>query len=117
MKQIIAASRAGHHAGIPSYCTAHLETLRAIFRCYRNNDKPILIEATCNQVNQDGGYTGMKPADFREFVFALAREADIDTCRIILGGDHLGPSPWKTRAFLCRSGSHENSSRCQHGLR
>ena len=96
MKQIIAASRAGHHAGIPSYCTAHPETLRAIFRCYQISTKPILIEATCNQVNQDGGYTGMKPADFREFVFALAREADVDTSRIILGGDHLGPNPWKS---------------------
>jgi D-tagatose-bisphosphate aldolase class II non-catalytic subunit len=95
MKQIIAASRAGHHAGIPSYCTAHPETLRTIFRCYHNNDKPILIEATCNQVNQDRGYTGMKPAEFREFVFALAREANVDTSRIILGGDHLGPNPWK----------------------
>jgi D-tagatose-bisphosphate aldolase class II non-catalytic subunit len=95
MKQIIAASRAGRHAGIPSYCTAHPETLRAIFRCYQNNTRPILIEATCNQVNQDGGYTGMKPADFREFVFALAREADVDSSRIILGGDHLGPNPWK----------------------
>jgi D-tagatose-bisphosphate aldolase class II non-catalytic subunit len=96
MKQIIAASRAGHHAGIPSYCTAHPETLRAIFRYYQANTKPILIEATCNQVNQDGGYTGMKPADFREFVFALAREADVDTSRIVLGGDHLGPNPWKS---------------------
>jgi tagatose-1,6-bisphosphate aldolase non-catalytic subunit AgaZ/GatZ len=26
-----------------------------------------LIEATSNQVNQDGGYTGMVPADFRRF--------------------------------------------------
>ena len=95
MKQIIAVSRAGHHAGIPSYCTAHPETLRAIFRYYQNNDKPILIEATCNQVNQDGGYTGMKPADFREFVFTLARKANVETTRIILGGDHLGPNPWK----------------------
>lgn len=98
MKQIIAAARAGRHTGIPSYCTAHPETLRAIFRCHQNNDKPILIEATCNQVNQDGGYTGMTPADFREFVFALARDAQINTSRIILGGDHLGPNPWKNRS-------------------
>ncbi len=95
MKQIIAASRAGHHAGIPSYCTAHPETLQAIFRCYRSNSLPILIEATCNQVNQEGGYTGMKPAGFREFVFALAHNAGVETGRIILGGDHLGPNPWK----------------------
>ena len=95
LQQIIAASRAGQHAGIPSYCTAHPQTLRAIFRAYLGSSDPILIEATCNQVNQDGGYTGMTPADFRAFVHGLAQEAGIDTGRIILGGDHLGPNPWK----------------------
>ncbi len=112
MKQIIAASRAGHHAGIPSYCTAHPETLRAIFRCYRNNDKPVLIEATCNQVNQDGGYTGMKPADFREFVFTLAREANVETSRIILGGDHLGPNPWKNLSAMEAMAKAGELTRC-----
>ena len=35
-----------------------------------------MFEATCNQVNQDGGYTGMTPADFVRFV---ARDAiDLD---------------------------------------
>lgn len=29
---------------------------------------PLLIKATSNQVNQFGGYTGIRPADFREFV-------------------------------------------------
>jgi D-tagatose-bisphosphate aldolase class II non-catalytic subunit len=95
LRQIIASSRAGQHAGIPSFCTAHPETLRAIFRAYRGTSDAILIEATCNQVNQDGGYTGMKPADFRLSVHNLAREAKIETDRIILGGDHLGPNPWK----------------------
>ena len=28
----------------------------------------MLIEATCDQVNHEGGYTGMTPADFRRFV-------------------------------------------------
>ena len=37
----------------------------------------------------------MTPADFRRFVEALADEAGIDRARIILGGDHLGPNPWK----------------------
>jgi D-tagatose-bisphosphate aldolase class II non-catalytic subunit len=95
LEQIIAASRAGKHAGIPSYCTAHPETLRAIFRAYADSSGPILIEATCNQVNQDGGYTGMTPMHFRRFVHDLAHEVEIDTGRIILGGDHLGPNPWK----------------------
>ena len=96
LRRIIAASRAGRHAGIPSFCTAHPETLRAILRAYGGASGPILIEATCNQVNQDGGYTGMNPADFRAFIHGLASEAKIDTNRIILGGDHLGPNPWKS---------------------
>ena len=107
LQDIIAANRAGDHAGIPSYCTAHRETLRAILRFYRDNESPILIEATCNQVNQDGGYTGMTPSGFRDFVHALAAEAGIDRARIVLGGDHLGPNPWKAlsaRDAMARAG-------------
>jgi D-tagatose-bisphosphate aldolase class II non-catalytic subunit len=93
--EIVRANRAGTHIGIPSYCTAHPETLRAIFRAYRGNDLPVLVEATCNQVNQHGGYTGMNPAGFRDFVMALAAGEGLDPARIILGGDHLGPNPWR----------------------
>ncbi|MBB5751639.1 class II D-tagatose-bisphosphate aldolase non-catalytic subunit [Prosthecomicrobium pneumaticum] len=96
LKAIVAANRAGSRIGIPSYCTAHPETLRAIFAAYRDDDAPILVEATCNQVNQFGGYTGMTPAGFRAFVERLATEEGVDPARLILGGDHLGPNPWKS---------------------
>lgn len=56
---------------------------------------PALIEATSNQVNQDGGYTGMQPEDFVAFVEALAREVGLRRDQLILGGDHLGPNPWR----------------------
>jgi D-tagatose-1,6-bisphosphate aldolase subunit GatZ/KbaZ len=92
---LIAANRAGERRGIASWCTAHPETLSAILAAHRASDEPILIEATCNQVNQDGGYTGMTPSAFRGFVEGLAREAGVDPGRLILGGDHLGPNPWK----------------------
>ena len=55
----------------------------------------MLIEATCNQVNQEGGYTGMTPADFRGFVEGIAARVGFAPDRLILGGDHLGPNPWK----------------------
>ena len=51
----------------------------------------LLIEATANQVDQYGGYTGMKPADFMKFIQRLAGEEGIPMSQIILGGDHLGP--------------------------
>ncbi len=54
----------------------------------------MLIEATCNQVNHEGGYTGMTPADFRRFVLGIAAAEGFDPAGLILGGDHLGPNPW-----------------------
>lgn len=56
---------------------------------------PLLIEATCNQVNQFGGYTGMRPGDFRALVHNVANRAGFPKNRILLGGDHLGPYPWQ----------------------
>jgi D-tagatose-1,6-bisphosphate aldolase subunit GatZ/KbaZ len=55
----------------------------------------VLLEATSNQVNQAGGYTGMTPAMFRDYVYSIAGELDFDPKRLILGGDHLGPNPWQ----------------------
>lgn len=95
LRDIVSRNRAGEHIGIASWCTANADALRAILRARRGDDAPILIEATCNQVNQHGGYTGMNPAGFRDFIFGLAGEMSIDADRIVLGGDHLGPNPWK----------------------
>ncbi len=95
LQAIIAANRAGERRGIASWCTAHPDTLRAILRAHAGRQDRVLIEATCNQVNQHGGYTGMTPAAFRTFVESLAAETGFDTRRLILGGDHLGPNPWK----------------------
>ncbi len=95
LRAIAARNRAGEACGIAAWCTAHPQTLRAVLRAHHGSDDPILIEATCNQVNQDGGYTGMNPAGFRAFIETLAPEAGIDMRRVILGGDHLGPNPWK----------------------
>ena len=89
------AFRAGRSAGITSVCSAHPVVIEAGLRHGLAVGQPVLIEATCNQVNQDGGYTGMTPADFRDFVLSIAGRVGYPTDRIILGGDHLGPNPWK----------------------
>lgn len=83
--------RQDRRAGLPSVCSAHPFVLEAVLE----GDGPVLIEATCNQVNQEGGYTGMTPADFRRFMEAIARGNGVPMDRIMLGGDHLGPNPWK----------------------
>jgi D-tagatose-1,6-bisphosphate aldolase subunit GatZ/KbaZ len=59
------------------------------------DDTYLLLEATCNQVNQAGGYTGMTPAMFRDYAYGIAVQLGFDVKRLILGGDHLGPNPWQ----------------------
>ncbi len=59
------------------------------------SDGLVLIEATCNQVNPYGGYTGMTPADFADYIAGIARRVNLPNKRILLGGDHLGPFPWQ----------------------
>jgi len=49
-------------------------------------------------VNQEGGYTGLTPAKFRDYVHSIAQGMDFPVERLILGGDHLGPNPWRTQS-------------------
>jgi len=92
---ILAAQKLGEPRGIPSICSAHLFVLKAVFRHGLAHNNPILVEATCNQVNQFGGYTGMTPADFVTYVHGIAAQANYPLDRLILGGDHLGPNVWQ----------------------
>ena len=89
-------SRQGGPKGIPSICSAHPFVIEAAIQHALDVGSPLLIEATCNQVNQDGGYTGMTPADFRRFVEEIAARHGYPLENLILGGDHLGPNPWKS---------------------
>jgi D-tagatose-1,6-bisphosphate aldolase subunit GatZ/KbaZ len=86
---------AGEVVGVTSVCSAHPLVIEAALRDGQVRSADVLIEATCNQVNQDGGYTGMTPAVFRAFVETIACNVGFDPSRLILGGDHLGPNPWK----------------------
>jgi len=95
LRAILADNRAGRPRGIPSICSAHPMVLEACIDQALADGAPLLMEATCNQVNQDGGYTGMRAADFRSFVTALATARGLSVDRLILGGDHLGPNPWR----------------------
>ena len=87
--------RAGIRCGIPSYCTANELALEIALRRAKMLNKPVLIEATANQVNQFGGYTGMMPKDFYQMVLKMAQAIDLPESMIILAGDHLGPLTWQ----------------------
>lgn len=90
------ARKNGSPYGITSICSAHpLVIQTAIRRAVADKETTLLIEATCNQVNQFGGYTGMTPDLFIAFVREIAGKEGLDPRRIIFGGDHLGPNPWR----------------------
>jgi D-tagatose-1,6-bisphosphate aldolase subunit GatZ/KbaZ len=95
LRAIVDANRSGERRGIYSVCSAHRQVLEACIDRAIGDGAPLLVEATCNQVNQEGGYTGMRAADFRTFVTELAAARGLAAERLVLGGDHLGPNPWR----------------------
>lgn len=84
----------GVHIALPSYCIGNQRVIEAILKYYSDKKDYVLLEATANQVNQFGGYTGLKPADYKKMVFSVAEQIGFNTKRILLGGDHLGPLVW-----------------------
>lgn len=91
---IIEKRKLGIHSGIPSFCCSNKIVIEAILEQSRRFDDLCLIEATSNQVNQYGGYTGMTPMEFRQYTYGIADKIGFDKSKIILGGDHMGPLPW-----------------------
>jgi D-tagatose-1,6-bisphosphate aldolase subunit GatZ/KbaZ len=95
LRQLPALRRAGRIGGMYSVCSAHPLVLEAALDKALRDKTPALIEATSNQVNQFGGYTGMTPADFKRCVFEIADRVGFPRDRVLLGGDHLGPNTWQ----------------------
>ncbi|EFE05791.1 D-tagatose-bisphosphate aldolase, class II, non-catalytic subunit [Citrobacter youngae ATCC 29220] len=95
LTKMVEQHKRGKANGIYAVCSAHPVVLEAAIRYAHANHTPLLIEATSNQVDQFGGYTGMTPADFRRFVCGLADSLNFSQDMLILGGDHLGPNRWQ----------------------
>ncbi|MER2533697.1 MAG: class II D-tagatose-bisphosphate aldolase, non-catalytic subunit [Rhizobiaceae bacterium] len=95
LSRMAEANRAGKPTGLPCFCTANEHVLRSVLSFSAAAGLPTVIEATCNQVNQDGGYTGMLPGDFAGWIDDLATQEGLDRDLLLLGGDHLGPNPWR----------------------
>src|SRR5208282_4719050 len=94
------ARRQGLPMGIYSVCSAHPWVLEAAIDQALEDGTDVLIEATSNQVNHLGGYTGMLPEEFRQRVLEIAAAKGLHESRLILGGDHLGPNPWQRQPAL-----------------
>lgn len=95
LDMVVRAQKRGQPFGVYSICSAHPYVLRAALMYAERTDAPLVIESTCNQVNQFGGYTGMTPAGFAGYVRGLAHQLAFPIERVLLGSDHLGPGVWQ----------------------
>lgn len=95
LRALVEDRKNGVNAGIFSICSSNKYVIESAMINALKERKHVLIESTSNQVNQEGGYTGMTPVDFAKFIYEIALKLKIPQDKIILGGDHLGPNPWK----------------------
>lgn len=92
--EILSQRKHGNLRGVFCVCTANPIVIEASMDRLKEAGSPLILEATANQVNQFGGYTGMKPDDYVRFVRDIAQKTGFPQERLILGGDHLGPLTW-----------------------
>ncbi|MDR0663695.1 MAG: class II D-tagatose-bisphosphate aldolase, non-catalytic subunit [Spirochaetaceae bacterium] len=95
LKKRLVDNKKGGGTGVYSVCSAHKTVLEAAMTQGLEDDSILIIEATSNQVDQFGGYTGMTPPRFKRYVEKIAAAMNFPVERIILGGDHLGPNSWQ----------------------
>ena len=95
LRDIADRNRRQEAVGLFSVCSAHPQVLQAAMRQALASESMLCVESTSNQVNQFGGYTGLTPAQFTGYLHAIAQRVGFPKERILLGGDHLGPHPWR----------------------
>lgn len=97
---IISENKHGIHQGIFAVCSAHPVVLETTIKHASIMGYPLLIESTSNQVNQYGGYSGMTPSKFSRFIMDLCQKHNFPEHRLLMGGDHLGPYPWRDQPAM-----------------
>lgn len=95
LQDLIQQHKMGKQNGLYSVCSSHPLVLEAAMKHALNKGEHLIVEATSNQVNQDGGYTGKTPSDFYDLIHVLANKVGLPLDKVILGGDHLGPNCWQ----------------------
>ncbi|MDP8174108.1 class II D-tagatose-bisphosphate aldolase, non-catalytic subunit [Phocoenobacter skyensis] len=95
IQQRINDHKATGKGGVVSVCSANPDVIIAAAKLAAQYDDLLLVESTSNQVDQFGGYTGMKPVEFVAYVKKLLIDNGLSADKLVLGGDHLGPNAWQ----------------------
>ena len=88
-------------------CPNSTAVIKAAFRAAKRNNAPIYFAATLNQIDCDGGYTGMRPDEFVKLVRMEAAAVNFEGIYIV-AIDHGGPwlkdkqrtEKWSTEAAM-----------------
>lgn len=91
LQELLKNRKSSNHKGVYSCCSANRYVITTVMQKALETNTLAIVESTANQVDHLGGYTGMTPSMFRDFVFEIACETGLPTDRVVLGGDHLGP--------------------------
>ncbi len=98
LQELLLQNRLSGKGGVYAVCSAHPWVIDAAIQQAREDGSLLHVESTSSQVNQLGGYSGKTPHQFADLVYAAARRMGLPEDQILLGGDHLGPFPWRTEA-------------------
>ena len=96
MRDVVDSQHRRKPKGVFSVCSTHPSVIAATLKDARDRETVVLLESTSNQVNQFGGYTGMTPAQYFHWIRGLERSLRVPEGSVLIGGDHLGPFPWRT---------------------
>ncbi len=83
-------SETGVKRTIFAACPNSLSVIRAALRSAKRCNAPVKFAATLNQVDLDGGYTGLTPSEFVKTIRVHARNLNV-TSPVIIAIDHGGP--------------------------
>lgn len=98
LQKTLLGNRKSSKGGTYAVCSAHPAVIDAAIRQSKANGSLLHVESTSSQVNQFGGYTGVTPCQFAQGIHSAAKNAGLPAEQVLLGGDHLGPFPWRNEA-------------------
>src|SRR5579872_2274174 len=100
LQKVLRGNRELGRGGTYAVCSAHPAVIEAAIQQSVADGSLLHVESTSSQVNQFGGYTGSTPAQFAQWIHCAAKSAGLSRERVLLGGDHLGPFPWRNEASV-----------------
>jgi D-tagatose-1,6-bisphosphate aldolase subunit GatZ/KbaZ len=93
--KVLRRNRELGQGGTYAVCSAHPAVVEPAIQQALSDGSVLHVESTSSQINQFGGYAGLTPSQFARFVHDAASRARLPANRVLLGGDHVGPFPWR----------------------